>query len=754
SLEALRELATPSATVLRDGEATEVLETEIVPGDVVLLEAGDVVPADARILDATELAVDEAALTGESLPVSKGPAAVSAGTVLAERTSMVYKGTSVARGRATAVVAATGMESELGRIATSLEATGETATPLQVELDVLGRRLGLGVLALSVAVAALLLLEGTDAVQAALTAISLAVAAVPEGLPAVVTLTLALGVRTMSAERALVRHLPAVEGLGSIDVICTDKTGTLTRGEMTVERLWVPTEAIEAGMADLEDSRVDALARTVALCNDATDIDGDPTERALVEVAERLGLDVASLRERHPRTAEVPFSSEEKWMGTVHGEAGGHVKGAPGVVFDRCSRVCTADGVEPMTPTRRRHIETAVEAFGEDALRVLAVAQAPEAECPDDLHDELTFVGLAGMLDPPREEVRQAIAATRGAGIEVKMITGDNARTAVAIAEAVGIKAHVLEGRELEAMDDEGLRERVGDTSVFARATPEHKLRILDALQANGHVVAMTGDGVNDAPAIKNADVGVAMGIRGTEVAREASDIVLLDDNYATIARAIERGRAVFDNIWKFVAYLLSANVAEVAIVVIASLFGYLILPAVQLLWINLLTDGLPALAIGVDPESGDVMAHPPRSADAGIIGHQMLALIGGLGAVTTAVMLGLMFVALGGAETTTAYAMTVVFTAFVVAEFEKLFVIRWVRETPTWSNRFLGVAIGASLAAHLAILYTPLSTYFGTVALGVEGWGLIAVALLVCLPGHLVVAILARRLPTASTAA
>ncbi|WP_254768388.1 cation-translocating P-type ATPase [Salinilacihabitans rarus] len=750
SLESLRQLAAPSATVRRDGEDVEVDATAVVPGDVVVLRGGDVVPADARLLEVADLAVDEAPLTGESAPVSKSPAAVDPDASLAERECMIYKGTNVARGRGIAVVTDTGMDTQVGDIAEELATTEATRTPLQTELDSLGRTLGLGVLALSALVAPLLLLRGTSALQAALTAVSLAVAAIPEGLPAVVTLTLALGVRRMSEENALVRRLPSVEALGAVDVVCTDKTGTLTRGEMTVSRLWVNDAVVDARTDEAPSDREERLLRIGALCNDATADDGDPTERALVAAAERRGLDVAALREANPRTDEVPFSSARKWMGTVHDDVG-YVKGAPEVVVERCDRVLTEDGPTAMTPAARERIAERVHAFADDALRVLAMAYVEEPADGEELEDELVFVGLTGMIDPPREEVADAIATTRGAGVDVKMITGDNVRTATAIAESLGLGTTMLEGREIEAMDDDRLRERVESVDVFARTSPEHKVRILRALQDRGHEVAMTGDGVNDAPALKNADVGVAMGIRGTEVARQASDIVLLDDDYATIERAVERGRAIFDNIWKFVAYLLSANVAEVALVFVASLFGYLVLPAVQLLWINLLTDGLPALALGADPESGDVMDRPPRDAERGILDREMAGLIGGTGLVTTVVMLGLMFLTLDGAASVTPYAMTMVFTGFVVLEFEKLYVIRWLRETPALSNPWLAGAVAVSVLLQFAVLYTPLNRYFGTVPLGLADWGVLVGVLAVCLPAYLGIATLLRRArPTA----
>jgi Ca2+-transporting ATPase len=746
SLESLREMAAPTAAVRRDGDLRDIDASGLVPGDVIELRGGDVVPADSRLLDTTDLEADEAALTGESVPVSKSTEPVSSETPLAERTSMVYKGTSVTRGKGVAVVTETGMETAVGEIAQRLAATEGTRTPLQEELNELGRKLGLGVLVLSGLVAPLLLVRGTSAVQAALTAVSLAVAAVPEGLPAVVTLTLALGVRKMSDENALVRRLPAVEALGAVDVICTDKTGTLTRGQMTVDRLWMNDAVVDAtDTSDPRSDREELLLRIGVLCNDSTLEDGDPTEQALLEVADRRGLDVDGLRAEHPRTGEVPFSSERKWMGTVHGDHG-YVKGAPEVVVENCDRILTADGPVELTDDARDRVETTVREFGDDALRVLAMAYHEDPVDAGDLGDGLIFVGLSGMIDPPRAEVADAIAATTRAGIAVKMVTGDNARTARAIADALGIGTGVLEGGDIERMDDETLIEHVDSVDVFARTSPEHKVRILRALQELGHDVAMTGDGVNDAPALKSADVGVAMGIRGTDVARQASDIVLLDDNYETIERAVERGRAIFDNIWKFVAYLLSANVAEVALVFIASLYGYLILPAVQLLWINLLTDGLPALALGADPKGEGVMDRPPRDPERGIIGRRMLGVITATGAVTTVVMLGLMAFTLGGADTVTPYAMTMVFTGFVFLEFEKLYVIRWLRETPTLSNPWLAIAIGGSVVLQLAVLYTPLNRYFGTVPLAPADWGIIAVVLAVCLPIYIAIAALLRR--------
>ncbi|GGK71734.1 calcium-translocating P-type ATPase, PMCA-type [Haloarcula sebkhae] len=757
TLESLRKLTAPTATVRRDGQSVEADATELVPGDVIELESGDVVPADGRVIDCQSLEVDEAALTGESTPVSKGTDPVAPDAPLAERESMVYKGTNVTRGSAIAVLTTTGMDTEVGSIAQQLADTAETDTPLQTELDTLGRTLGVGVMILTVLVVPLLVFQGTELVQAALTAISLAVAAVPEGLPAVVTLTLALGVRKMADENALVRRLPAVEALGSVDVICTDKTGTLTEGRMSVSRLWVNDAVVDSDEMNGETlpDRVATVLRAGTLCSDATLEGGDPTERAIVTAADESGIDVERLRQEHPRTDEIPFSSERKWMGTVHGDTV-YVKGAPEVILSKCARVLTDTGPADLTPDGAEQIREQVGAFADDALRVLAVAYTEDADVverddttgeADDVSDDLIFVGLVGMIDPAREEVADAIAATERAGVGVKMVTGDNVRTAAAIAGELGLGQRVMEGRDVEDCSDKALRDRVESVDVFARTSPEHKVRILQALQANGHTVAMTGDGVNDAPALRNADIGVAMGDRGTDVAKQASDVILLDDNYATIERAIERGRAIFDNVWKFVGYLLSANVAEVAIVFIASLFGYLVLPAVQLLWINLLTDGLPALALGADPKGDDVMQRPPRDPNRGIVDHDMLALIGGTGVISTTVMLGLLLATLAGAPAVTPYAMTMVFTGFVFLEFEKLYVIRWLRETPTLSNRWLASAVGGSILLQLAVLYTPLNVYFGTVPLGLTDWGLLGGVLLLALPLYLAVASGVKRL-------
>nr|WP_303647529.1 cation-transporting P-type ATPase [Haloarchaeobius amylolyticus] len=743
SLRALRELAAPTATVLRDGEQVEVPAPEVVPGDVLVLTAGDAVPADARLLRASDLAADEAALTGESLPQSKETGVLDADTAVADRDNLVYKQTTVVRGSGRAVVYATGMDTQVGAIAAELGTVENRETPLQEDLDRFGRRVGLGVLVLATIIGGVLVAGGASLLRAGLTAISLAVAAVPEGLPAVVTLTLALGVRRMADQNALVRELPAVESLGSVDVVATDKTGTVTEGQMTVTKAWVHGREFAVEDTDLDHERERLLFEIGAVCNDATGENGDPTEVALVDSAAAVGLDPGTLREERPRTDEIPFSSERRRMATVHDDRS-FVKGAPTTVLEHSSQILTEDGPVDLDEATREQVHEMADGFADQALRVLGFAYGD----PADPESDLVFVGLQGMQDPPRPEVRGAIAETRDAGIDVKLITGDNRRTAAVIGEQVGLSGEVVTGNDIDAMEEGDLDEAVETHDVFARVLPEHKVAICRALQANGHTVAMTGDGVNDAPALKHADVGISMGERGTEVAKQASDLVLLDDNYATIARAIRNGRTIFDNIWKFVAYLLSANAAEVLLVFIASLYGLLILPPAQLLWINLLTDGLPAVALGVDPESGDVMDRPPRDRSEGILDPQMRRTIAGLGLSSTVVMLGLVYW-LVTSGSTTEYLVTMVFTTFVVVEFAKLYVVRWIPGHPE-PNRWLAVAVLASLVLQLAVLYVgPLQRAFDVVPLTLADWGIVgATTLLTAIPMVGVVWLLRKRAP------
>ncbi|MDZ7701665.1 MAG: cation-transporting P-type ATPase [Halobacteriales archaeon] len=775
SIEALRAMAAPKATVLRDGERRTVDATAVVPGDVLVVEQGDAIPADARVIEGHSLQADESALTGESASVSKAAGPVDAAAPLAERENLLHMHTTAVKGRGRAVVTATGMATEVGGIATQLAVTEDEPTPFQVEVDQLGRQIGLGVVGLIVLIAAVqLLFTAASPISVLLVGVTLAVAAVPEGLPAVVTLTLALGSRRMAARKALVRRLPVVESLGSVDVIVTDKTGTLTENRMTVRRIAVGEATYEVSGAgterdgaftrdgeEIDPAALEPVLRCGAVCNNAElgagDDDrgfhGDPTEVAVLAAAAKAGVDAD-----HDRLRELPFSSERARMTVV---ADGdpptaYMKGAPEEVLDRCDRVLIDGEAVDLTDARRAAILERNEAFAADALRVLGFASKP-VDDPDadeaSLETGLTFLGLQGMLDPPRPEVAGAIADCRRAGVRVVMVTGDNAGTAKAIGEEVGFDpAGALTGADVEGMDEDALAEAVESVDIFARAAPEHKVRVLDALQANGHDVAMTGDGVNDAPALRSADVGIAMGIRGTDVAQGAADMVLQDDNFATIRDAIAEGRGIFDNIRKFVNYLLSANAGEVLVVFLGVLLGSLLFPEqfasrsealiltpVMLLWINLVTDGLPALALGVDPKAEGILDRPPRGADEPVIDRRLLASILAIGLLMTATGLGLFFYGLSVTGSLVA-AQTLLFTFLVVVEIVRIQVIRR-RYALSWrSNRWLLAAIGVTVVLQLLVLYTPANRFFGVRPLALAEWTWIAVAFVAFLALNLVV--------------
>ena len=757
AMDALQELSAPDATVIRDGEKRQVDARDLVPGDVLVLAQGDVVPADARVLEAHALETMEAALTGESGNVAKDPAPVEEEAPLPERASMVYMNTSVVRGRGLAVVVATAMETRVGSIAASLEEAEDRPTPFQEEVDRLGRRIGYGILGL-ILIVAVVQLAFTEAAPMAvlLVAVTLAVAAVPEGLPAVVTLTLALGARRMSARNALVRRLPVVESLGSVDVIVTDKTGTLTENRMTVERLWsggrdyglAAAGGDEGGVlrdgepVDVEE--VEALLRCGALCNDAEPAGddgyrGDPTEIALLVAASRAGVEVGG-----ERLAEVPFSSERKRMTVVtDGDApAAWMKGAPEVVLDRCDRILWEGEPRPLDEGLR---EAALERNGElasDAYRVLGMARK-EVDDPDapeeELESGLVFLGLQAMIDPPREEVPGAVEDCRKAGIRVVMVTGDNLQTARAVGRAAGFSTEGAKtGRDLDGASEEETGRLAREVDVFARVSPEHKVRLLRALQRAGHRVAMTGDGVNDAPALRNADVGVAMGVRGTEVAKEASDMVLQDDDFATIRDAVAEGRAIFDNIRKFVNFLLSANAGEVLAVFFGVLVGSaffhevfadrpqaVVLTPVMLLWINLVTDGLPALALGVDPRAEDIMERPPRGRDEPVIDRRVATSVVAMGTLLAGCGLALFFHVLrdGSAGGALIRAQTLLFTFIVAVEMVIIQVIRGRHGLGAFSNRWLVAAVLSTLGLQAAVLYTPLAGLFQVVPPGAGGW-------------------------------
>jgi Ca2+-transporting ATPase len=768
AMEALRRMAAPAAKVMRDGHERSIPAREVVPGDLVLLGAGDRVPADLRLTEAVNLRVTEAALTGESVPVSKAIDTLDdPDLALGDRINLAYAGTDVAYGRGRGIAVGTGLGTEFGRVTGMLAGVEKQPTPLQQNLDRVGRVLAIAAAVVVVLIAGLGVLRGEPLLEMVIFGVALAVAVVPEALPAVVTISLAIGVQRMVRRHALVRRLPTVETLGSTSVICSDKTGTLTRDEMTLREVWTDgriTALTGSGYGpggalrpppDAPDQRalVERLLRAAALCSDAHleledgawRLYGDPTEGALVAAAAKAGLDRPTLAGQAPRMDEVPFSSERKRMTTLHREPAGngggeqmvaYAKGAAEVILDGCERILTADGPVPLYADARARIEEAAHAMAQKALRVLAVAEKPGAT-RQDAEQGMTFLGLAGMIDPPRDEARAAIAACEQAGIRPIMITGDHPDTARAIAAELGIlrEGRVVVGRDLDAMSQADLEAAIADIEVYARVSPEHKLRVVTAWQKQGHVCAMTGDGVNDAPALKRADIGVAMGVTGTDVSREAADMTLTDDNFASIVGAVEEGRGIFSNIKKYLMYLLSSNIGEIGLMAVATLAGLpLPLSAVQILYVNLATDGLPALALAVDPPEEHLMERPPRDPKTGIFTLRVvvLMLVGGIWSTLVNVSLFVYELnngeALGlNADQTLMHAMTMTFISLVLIQFFKAYNFRSDRESVLhrpFANRWLNLAILWELLLLTLIIYVPvLSTAFGTYALPPADW-------------------------------
>ena len=651
SLESLKQMSAPTAKVLRDGKPVQIPGREVVPGDIVLLEAGDAVCADGRLLECASLKTAESALTGESLPVEKSEQAIQGEVPLGDRKNMVFSGTFVTYGRGRFLVTGTGMETEMGKIATLLKTTSEKKTPLQVSLDQFGRKLSLGILVLcAVLFAVSVLVRHENVMSAFLFAIALAVAAIPEALSSIVTIVLSFGTRKMARENAVIRKLQAVEGLGSVSVICSDKTGTLTQNKMTVRQLYVGGRIIPAAEANFQDPVQEPLLRAALLCSDATVNEkgevGDPTETALVRLGEDFGFDEQDVREKWPRLGELPFDSDRKLMSTVHRFSGGYLlmtKGAVDVLLDRTL----------LGPGEREEIERVNQDLSNQGLRVLAFACRRLEETTVSLADEnhMLFLGLIAMMDPPREESKQAVAQCIAAGIRPIMITGDHVVTASAIAREIGILTpgtKAVEGAVVEGMSDAELQEFVPQVSVYARVSPEHKIRIVRAWQDRGALVAMTGDGVNDAPALKQADIGVAMGITGTEVAKDAAGMVLTDDNFATIVQAVKNGRNVYANIRRSIQFLLSGNMAGILTVLYASLMALPVpFAAVHLLFINLLTDSLPAIALGLEPHTDRVMGEKPRPRKEGILTKSFLLSVGVEGLVIAAAAIGAFYLGL-----------------------------------------------------------------------------------------------------------
>ncbi len=755
TLAALKQMLAQHARVRRGGRVLEIRAEELVPGDLVLLEAGDRVPADGRVLASHNAEVAEAALTGESHAVGKHVEALTPGEhALAERFNMAFMNTVVTRGRLELVVTATGMDTEMGRISGLLDAAQESPTPLQIQLDALGKRLAIIAGVVVTLIFALGILRGDPLVQTIMTSIALAVAAIPEGLPAVVTVTLAIGMHRMAKNRAIVKKLAAVETLGCTTVICSDKTGTLTLNQMTARKLFyrgrrfaVSGEGYSGeGAINTEDGGplpdFLPLLRPAVLCADSRIRDGqligDPTEGALLALAAKGFVNQETAAEHSPRIAEIPFDSAHKFMATFHHDGARvrmYLKGAPDVLLARADRFLDAAGEAPLDDAARAAFAAENAAFAGQAMRVLAVASreipAREFDPAGDLMawaNSLVLTGLVGIIDPPRPEARDAIRLCKRAGIQVKMITGDHAITAAAIARELGLEGAVLTGAELDRIDVAELSRHIEETAVFARVAPEHKVKIVQALKARGHVVAMTGDGVNDAPALKNADIGVAMGITGTEVTKEAATMVLTDDNFATIVGAVKEGRTIYDNIVKFVRFQLSTNVGAILTVLGAQLLG-LPMPftAIHILWINIIMDGPPAMTLGLEPARPGIMLEPPRRADERILSPARFKRLLVYGITMAAGTLGLFYYAQARGE---AYALTLAFTTFVLFQFFNVFNARAEHHSAFnrqfFSNGKLWAALGTVVGLQaLVVHWTPAQAIFHTTALSAQDWGL-----------------------------
>ena len=756
TLAALKKMLAQHARVRRDGVVLQVAAEHVVQGDIVLLEAGDRVPADARVLDVHNAELAEAALTGESQAVGKHSAALAPGDyALAERDNMLFMNTVVTRGRLEALVVATGMDTEIGRISRLLASAEERPTPLQIQLAALGKRLALIAGVVVSLIFMLGMVQGAPWLQTMMTSIALAVAAIPEGLPAVVTVTLAMGMHRMAKQRAIVKKLAAVETLGSTSVICSDKTGTLTLNQMSARRFFyqgrrfsVTGEGYAAsGQIQAEDGAslpdLRPLLLPAALCADSRirdgDLLGDPTEGALIALASKGGCVQEALLERYPRIAEIPFDSAHKFMASFHHDGEWVrmlLKGAPDVLLARSSFTTADQGLLALDATARATIADENAHLAGMAMRVLALASrdipVQDFDPAADLMpwaDQLTFLGLAGLIDPPRPEARAAIALCQQAGIQVKMITGDHALTAAAIARELGLHGAVLTGTELEHMSVDELSARIEATTVFARVAPEHKVRIVQALKARQHVVAMTGDGVNDAPALKNADIGIAMGVTGTEVAKEAASMVLTDDNFATIVNAVKQGRTLFENIVKFVRFQLSTNIAAILTVLGTQLAG-LPMPfsAIQILWINIIMDGPPAMSLGAEPPRANIMHEPPRAHDARILTLPRLLRLLTYGGIMAAGTVGLFAYDLArhGAE----HAMTLAFTTFVLFQFFNVFNARAEHHSAfnrqLFSNRSLWFSLMGVVGLQVLVVHwSPAQSIFNTVDLSLADWGL-----------------------------
>lgn len=741
ALQELKKMATPVAIVKRDGVTQEIPSEQLVRGDIVYVETGRIVPADIRLIESTNLQMEESSLTGESVSVEKDASWYSEKDVpLGDQKNMAFMSTLTTYGRGMGVVVKTGMNTEVGKIATMLHQQEKELTPLQKKLNELGKILGIGAVIISAIIFLIGFLQGREVLDMFLIAVSLAVAAIPEGLPAIVTIVLALGVQRMIKRNAVIRNLPAVETLGAVNVICSDKTGTLTQNKMTLTHSAVNGNFSPLTDLSIENPTVKRFLEAITLCNDATIENGkqtgDPTEIALVEAAEHFELNKKELEQKFPRVNEIPFDSDRKMMTTVHEhkeECFVFIKGAVEKLLPKLTGVEINGEIHPLTKEEEMKILTQVDQMAEEALRVLAVAfkKTSHPDTQNDLESELVFLGLTGMIDPPREEVKDSINRCHEAGVRVVMITGDHQKTALAIAKELHIADHIdetISGQELNEMSDTMLREKVKTVNVFARVSPEHKVRIVQALKTQGNIVSMTGDGVNDAPSLQQADVGVAMGITGTDVAKGAADVVLTDDNFSTITAAVEEGRNIYKNIKKSILFLLSCNLGEIVTLFIGILMGWPApLTAIHILWVNLITDTLPAIALGVDPEDPDVMKEKPRSAserifvkddvsfmilNGSLIGILTLfAFMEGLKIYTESTSLFTMNLQAVNSEALI-HAQTLAFLTLSVSQLFHAFNLRTSRKSifqaGIFKNRYLIGAVGVGLVLQIALVYVP----------------------------------------------
>ena len=756
AVEALKKLVTTTVTVIREGSENRIPSSQVVPGDLIQLTAGDKITSDARIISENNLKTNEAALTGESELVEKEDTPLPVETGIYARRNMVFAGTVVAYGRAKAVATTTGMRSEFGKIVALIETVEIEKTPLEKKMQQLGRTLGIISFVIVGVVFTIGILRGNEFLEMLLWSISLAVAAVPEALPAVVTGALALGMTAMAKQKAIVKRLPAVETLGSTSVICSDKTGTLTKGEMTVTEIYLnwtrinvtgvgytPTGEFIGKAPDKEGE----FMKSIALCNDSKvfqsygswKVEGDPTEGALTVLALKRGVSLEQLNTHNPRINEIVFSSERKRMTTIHRTTDGHIlaymKGAPEIILERCNRIIIEDKIVEITEKMRKDIHLENESMAKRALRVLGLAYTEitlvAKNYDDRVEHNMILIGLVGMIDPPREEAKQAGKLCSEAGIKTVMITGDNKYTAMAVASELGmLREGAMTGEELDSMSDDDFEKIVDKVSVYARISPGGKMRIVKAFKKKGHIVAATGDGVNDAPALRAADIGVSMGITGTEATKEASDMILMDDNFATLVSAVEKGRVIFTNIKKFLTFLLSSNIGELFIMLTAGLLGApLPLLTSQILWINLVTDGLPAIALGVDPSEPDTMKRTPMKPNESIFTPYVKASILTLSILMTITLIPI-FYAYNPAlnETSLVKARTVIFTAIMMFEMFNAFNCRSEKNSlfhvGLFKNRFLIAAVSSSIILQLAVVYIPwLQPLFGTTSLNLIDW-------------------------------